>query len=476
VAAPASVSGPLDVRRAGVLLHVTSLPPSASSPAGGDLGPEAYRFVDFLAAAGCTVWQVLPLVPTNESDRSPYNALSAMAGNPELISSELCAERGLNGPEDLDAERLSAFVAWCKENDDWLDPYVEFIALRELLDRTQWPTWEPGLRDRDPDRVAEVLAPYAHRTLQLRFEQWVFAGQWADLRAYAAERGVLFFGDLPIFVSHDSADVWASRELFELDETGRPTTVSGVPPDYFAAEGQRWNNPHYDWKTMAADGFAWWRRRIARQRELFDLVRIDHFRGFEAAWHVPDEAPTAKDGRWVKGPGGDLLEALIETAGAGTLVAEDLGVITAEVDALRLEFGLPGMKVLQFAFDGEADNPYLPARHGEQSVVYTGTHDNDTTVGWWAEADVETRARVQAMVEQDEPMPWALIRLALSSTARLAVLPAQDLLELDSGSRMNTPGTDEGNWAWQARPSAFDERVAARMRDLVTASDRLPMQ
>jgi 4-alpha-glucanotransferase len=459
--------GPLGVRRAGVLLHITSLPGS------GDLGPEAYRFVDFLAAAGCTVWQVLPLVPTHEEDRSPYNALSAMAGNPELISAELRAEHGLTGPEALSGEQLASFVAWCEANGAWLDPYVEFMTLRDLLDHAPWPTWEPGLRDRDPERVAEVLAPLAREMLALRFEQWVFASQWAALRAYAAERGVLFFGDLPIFVSHDSADVWSSRDLFELDDEGEPITVTGCPPDYFAAEGQRWNNPHYDWTAMAADGFAWWRARIARQRELFDLVRIDHFRGFEAAWHVPVEAPTAKDGRWVKAPGHEVLAALVDAAGPGTLVAEDLGVITPEVDQLRSEFGLPGMKVLQFAFNGDAANPYLPERHGEQSVVYTGTHDNDTTVGWWAQADAATRERVRSRLPvPDEAMPWGLIRLALSSTARLAVVPAQDLLGLDSRSRMNTPGTDEGNWGWQA-PGGFDAALAARVRTLATEYHRL---
>ncbi|MEO7350658.1 MAG: 4-alpha-glucanotransferase [Marmoricola sp.] len=469
--------GPLGVRRAGVLLHITSLPGTGSST--GGLGPEAYRFVDFLAAAGCTVWQVLPLVPTHEEDRSPYNALSAMAGNPELISRDPVGPdlsgdaQGPVGPEALTGAQLATFVSWCEANGSWLDPYVEFMTLRDLLDRAPWPTWEPGLRDRDPERVSEVLAPLARQMLALRFEQWVFATQWAGLRAYAAQRGVLFFGDLPIFVSHDSADVWASRELFELDGEGQPITVTGCPPDYFAADGQRWNNPHYDWAAMAADGFAWWRARIKRQRDLFDLVRIDHFRGFEAAWHVPVEAPTAKEGRWVEGPGREVLAALVDAAGPGTLVAEDLGVITPEVDALRRVFGLPGMKVLQFAFNGDADNPYLPERHGEQSVVYTGTHDNDTTVGWWAEVDEATRERVRARLPvAAEPMPWALIRLAMSSTARLAVVPAQDLLGLDSRSRMNTPGTDEGNWGWQAQ-GGFDRALAERVRTLAAEHARL---
>ena len=465
--------GPLDARRAGVLLHVTSLP----GPDGraGDLGSEAYRFVDFLADAGCTVWQVLPLVPTHvtESERSPYNGISAMAGNPDLISRERQAEQGLDAHGALGQEQERAFRAWCDQHAGWLDPYVEFVALRELLAHAPWTTWEPGLRDRDPRRVFEVLAPHADRLVELRFEQWVFATQWAELREYAAERGVLLFGDLPIFVSHDSADVWGSRELFRLDEQGQPVTVTGCPPDYFAVDGQRWNNPHYDWEVMAADGFAWWRARIARQRELFDLVRIDHFRGFEAAWHVPVEAETAREGRWVKGPGHEVLAALVEAAGPGTLVAEDLGVITPEVEALRDDFGLPGMKILQFAFDGNPENPYLPERHGERSVVYTGTHDNDTTVGWWSSLEEETRAQVRERLPvPDEEMPWALVRLALSSTARLAVVPAQDLLALGSECRMNTPGTASGNWSWQAPAGVFDDRLAARLHELVAAAGR----
>lgn len=479
---PAVPSGPLATRRAGVLLHVTSLPGPGRSlderedraGGSGDLGDEAHRFVDFLADAGCSVWQVLPLVPTHEEDGSPYNARSTMAGSPELISRERQVEQGLTGPDSLNNQQRVAFESWCEERREWLDPYVEFAALRELLDGAPWPTWEPGLRDREARRVAEVLAPARGRVEALRFEQWVFAVQWDALRAYAASKGVLLFGDLPIFVSLDSADVWASRELFELDDTGRPITVTGCLPDYFAKDGQRWNNPHYDWDAMAADGFAWWRRRIARQRELFDLVRIDHFRGFEAAWHVPVDAPTARDGQWVPGPGAAVLSALVETAGPGTLVAEDLGVISPEVEDLRVRFGLPGMKILQFAFDGSPDNPYLPGRHGEQSVVYTGTHDNDTTLGWWRECDKKTRDLVCSyLIDPDEPMPWALVRLALDSTARLAVVPAQDLLGLGSESRMNVPGTDEGNWAWQAAAGSFDSDLAHRVRALVADADRL---
>jgi len=475
----AEPTGAIDVRRAGVLLHVTSLPPTGSGEpgprdaSGGDLGDAAYRFVDFLVDAGCTVWQVLPLVPTHDDDGSPYNALSSMAGNPDLISPAHRTADGLDDVTALDPAQRAAFAAWCEEQADWLEPYVEFVALREVHGGTPWSTWPPGLRDREPTAVAQALAGCADRVRELRFEQWVFARQWSALHAYAASKGVLVFGDLPIFVSLDSADVWASRDLFELDAEGRPTAVTGCPPDYFAADGQRWNNPHYDWQAMAADGFGWWRRRIARQRELFDLVRIDHFRGFEAAWHVPADAPTARDGRWVRGPGADILSVLVEEAGPGRLVAEDLGVITPEVVALRDQFGLPGMKILQFAFDGSADNPYLPAHHGERSVVYTGTHDNDTTLGWWEELDEHTRDVVRSfLLDRDEPMPWALVRLALASTARLAVVPAQDLLALGSDSRMNTPGTEAGNWTWQSAAGAFDADLAARLRAAVVASDR----
>ncbi len=464
---------PLDVRRAGVLLHVTSLP--GEGPGAGTLGDEAHRFVDFLADAGCTVWQVLPLVPTHPEEGSPYDAPSAMAGNPALISREHQVAQGLASPATLDAEQQAAFGAWCAAQAHWLQPYVEFTALSALHDQTPWATWPPALRDRDDVAVTDALADHADQVEMLRFEQWVFALQWAGLREHAASRGVLLFGDLPIFVSLDSADVWASPGLFQLDQDRQPVTVSGCPPDYFAADGQRWDNPHYDWEVMARDGFDWWRRRIARQRELFDLVRIDHFRGLEAAWHVPADADTARDGTWVPGPGAEILSVLVDQAGPGTLVAEDLGLITPEVEELRARFDLPGMKVLQFAFDGDADNVYLPRHHGERNVVYTGTHDNDTTLGWWTEVDEEVRDQVRScLADPDEPMPWAMIRLALASTARLAVVPAQDLLGLGAEGRMNTPGTGgQGNWSWQAPPGAFDADLAARLRTLVVAEDRL---
>lgn len=460
-AAPA----PLDVRRAGVLLHLTSLP-------GGDLGDDAHAFVDFLADAGCTVWQVLPLVPVHEDERSPYNALSAMALDPGLVDAGRRRAHGQERLADLDPGQRAQHDAWCARQAHWLEPYAEFTVLREQRPGTTWLDWEAGLRDRDPAAVARALEGAEERLAEVRLEQWVLDEQWRALTTYAASRGVLLFGDLPIFVAPDSADVWADRDAFRLDAEGRPTTVTGVPPDYFAADGQRWNNPHYDWDAMAADGYAWWRGRIARQRELFDLVRIDHFRGFEAAWHVPVEAPTARDGHWEPGPGRAVLDALVQTAGTGTLVAEDLGVITAEVDALRLRAGLPGMKVLQFAFDGDPRNTHLPESHGVESVVYTGTHDNDTTLGWWEAADDDTRRRVRERAGEG-PMPWALVELALASTARLCVVPAQDLLALGSRARMNTPGLRDGNWGWRAPAGAFDADLAARLRDAVARAERL---
>ena len=486
-------AGALDVRRAGVLLHVTSLP---SRYGAGDLGPEAYSFVDFLDEAGCTVWQTLPLVPTHAGDGSPYNAVSAMAGNPELVSLDRLAEDGLLDDADLVAVRAgelaradarvlaatrflergpdAAYDDW-RGAHDWLEDYVRFVALRESLDLAPWPEWEPGLRDREPEALASALRPLADRLDVLRAEQWFFASQWASLREHAHERGVLLFGDVPIFVSLDSADVWSARSLFDLDEQGQPVTVTGVPPDYFSAEGQRWNNPHYDWEAMAEDGYAWWRRRVAGQRELFDLVRIDHFRGFEASWHVPADAPTAVTGEWVKSPGEEVLAALVETSGEGTLIAEDLGTITPEVDALRQRFGLPGMKVLQFAFDGDEENIYLPEHHDVLNVVYTGTHDNDTTLGWWEAAEPAVRSNARAwLLDPTEAMPWALVRLAMASTARLAIVPAQDLLGLGSESRMNVPGSAEGNWSWQADAGVFDAALAGRVRALVEEHDRLP--
>ncbi len=484
-------------RRVGVLLHPTSLP----SPFGsGDLGHAAYRFVEFLAGAGCTVWQVLPLGPTHD-DLSPYDSTSVHAGNPRLISLDWLHDRGFLDDGELDAVRTGgqgrqwaldaaaprfaaacardtalavAFGAWCEAN-PWLEDYALFTAIRDARGALPWFRWEPALRARKPAALARAAAALAPRIAALRFEQYAFAQQWSALRHYAAGHGVRLFGDMPIFVAHDSADVWSARELFLLDAEGQPITVAGVPPDYFSADGQRWGNPHYAWDVMARDGFAWWRRRIAAQRERFDLVRIDHFRGFEACWHIPREAASAVHGHWEPAPGEALLAALVEESGAGTLVAENLGIITSAVEHLRKRFGLPGMLILQFAFDGDARNTYLPHNHRPLNVVYTGTHDNDTSLGWFESLDEATRARLMEYLGAPaEPMPWPLVRAALASVARLAVVPLQDLLGLGSEHRMNLPGVAQGNWGWQFRAEQLTPALAGRLRALAELYGRLP--
>lgn len=457
-------------RRAGILLHPTSLPGSAGN---GDLGPDAYRFVDFIAGCGVGLWQTLPLGPTHE-DQSPYQCLSVHAGSTRLISLQGLVDAGwlddanIDPQQDIDGQRkarlvaayngflsnagdderaaLSAFTA---QHSYWLDDFALYQALRADFSNRAWYDWPPELRNHEAQALAEAQVRLAGALQQVQFEQFLFFRQWLALRHYANERGVLLFGDIPIFVAYDSADVWANRDLFALDEQGRLRVVAGVPPDYFSATGQRWGNPHYDWQVMAADGYRWWLDRIRSQLELFDLMRIDHFRGFEAYWEIDAAADTAVDGRWVAGPGAAFFEALKQAFGDLPLVAEDLGVITPEVTALRRQFGLPGMKILQFAFDGSADNPYLPHNNEPLSVVYTGTHDNNTTVGWYRELSDQQRAYLHQYFSDQDPMPWPLVRAALASVSDLAIVPMQDLLALDGSQRMNTPGVAGGNWQWR---------------------------
>ena len=486
----------LERRAAGVLLHLTSLPSAYGS---GDMGHDAYRFIEFLAASGAGIWQVLPLGPTHV-DGSPYNATSVHAGNPRLISLDWLADRHLLDASELAqvreracvrqwalglaADRFAAacghdgalrerFAGWC-EAQDWLQDYVLFTAIRESRRSTVWTDWEPGLRERNPDALAAAATTLAERLAALRFEQYVFAEQWRELRGYAARHGIAILGDMPIFVAHDSADVWSARELFRLDANGLPLTVTGVPPDYFSAQGQRWGNPHYAWEAMAADGYGWWRRRMASERRRCDLVRIDHFRGFHACWHIARDAESAAVGHWESTPGEAVLAALLEVSGEGTLVAENLGIITREVEVLRHRFALPGMLVLQFAFDGDGANPYLSHNHETSNVVYTGTHDNDTTLGWFQSLDEDRRARVLEYLGMPcEAMPWPLVRAALASVARLAVMPMQDLLALDSLHRMNRPGTIGDNWSWQCAPGRFTSELAVRLRALFGTYGRL---
>lgn len=466
------MSALLDKRRAGVLLHVTSLP---NKGLGGDLGHEAYNFINFLHNTGITVWQTLPLGMPH-GDGSPYQCLSAHAGNPALISIDLLVESGWLNAEDACTQvhthsacskscLLSkayfgfqshasladhkAFQSFCDDKAGWLDDFALFVALRNLFAHQSWNQWPEGLRQRQAPALNESRHLLKTAIDTIKFEQFVFFKQWNQLKAYAKQHNVLLFGDIPIFVAYDSADVWANRQVFKLNQAGEMDVVAGVPPDYFSEFGQRWGNPHYDWEYLQQTGFRWWLDRMESQYELFDILRIDHFRGFEAAWEIPGAEPTAINGSWVKAPGAALLEAIEKELPFLSLVAEDLGIITDEVEALRDQFNLPGMRILQFAFDGNSGNPYLPSNYQPNCVVYTGTHDNDTTLGWFSGlADNEKQAIYDFLGWSSLPMPQALIHAALASVANLAIIPMQDILRLGSVDRMNTPGTVEGNWAW----------------------------
>ena len=423
-----------DRRRSGILLHPTSLPR-------GHFG-DARRFIDFLADTGTSVWQMLPLGPTH-ADASPYHCLSVHALNPELLAEPAATISKFTVSEH------HAFEAFCEDEAHWLEDYTLFTALRRHHQNKPWWQWPIELRDRQPAALKTAANMLAAEIQRVRIEQFRLAVLFNELRHYAHSRGVRLFGDLPIFVAHDSADVWAHRSLFKLDESGQPRVVAGVPPDYFSATGQRWGNPHYDWTQLAADGFRWWLDRLATELKRFDLLRIDHFRGFEACWEVPAGEPTAMNGRWVPVPGDELFTAIRARFGQLPLVAEDLGTITPEVTALRQRHGLPGMLVLQFAFEGGPDNPYLPQNHVTDAVVYTGTHDNDTTLSWFEKLDTDAQEHVLTTLDSTEPMPRALVQVALQSVAQLAIIPLQDVLELGAGHRMNTPGTAAGNWRWR---------------------------
>lgn len=432
----------LPSRRAGLLVHPTSLP-------SGVIDADAYRLIDFLSEAGLRVWQVLPLTVPH-ADGSPYAALSAHAGNPALLPKPL--------PSELATKRLRSFSV----ARPWLDDFALFMAAKYTHGGAPWWAWPQALRDRHPQTLARLRAHPAYRRTQV--EQCVWFETWAGLRRYAAQRGVTLMGDMPIFVSDDSCEVWARRDLFKLDAAGRPQVVTGVPPDYFSKNGQRWGNPHYQWDVMARDGFQFWVDRAHTLLGLVDLVRIDHFRGFAAAYEIPADRDDGMVGRWVAAPGAQLFAQLRAALGDHHFVAEDLGLITDEVLALRDQFGLPGMRVLQFAFDGNPENPHLPHHHVENCIAYTGTHDNDTVLGWWQAITADERLRVDAYLGQPrDPMPWPLMRAALGSPARLAVLTIQDVLELGSSGRMNTPSTRDGNWRWRFKWEQLPTGLAARL-------------
>jgi len=446
-------------RGAGVLLHPTSLPGPGPN---GRLDAAAYRFVDWLAAAGFRVWQMLPIGPLDPY-ASPYQPPSACAGGTHLLDP--------SDPREPQAGEVEAFAA---AEAAWLDDWTLFAALHARFDRP-WPEWPTAERDRDPDALAAARAALADAIDAETRAQWRFARQWAALRSYAAQRGVYLFGDLPIYCALDSADVWAHRDLFAVDDQGRVTAEAGVPPDAFAELGQRWGQPLYDWAAHAAGDWQWWIERVRVQAERFDLLRVDHFRGFAQSWSIPPQAADARAGEWVDGPGRAPFDAIAAALGQLPLIAEDLGTITPDVDALRDELGLPGMRVLQFAFDGGEDNPHRPEHHPERAVAYTGTHDNNTTLGWWQALDPERAQRARAALGvSGETMPWPLMEAAFASPARLVVVPLQDLLGLGGEARMNVPGQQEGNWRWRYAWTDLTGALARACRAALAASQRLP--
>lgn len=503
-------------RSSGVLLHPTSLP----GPHGvGDIGPEAYRFVDFLRSAGQKLWQVLPLNPTGYGD-SPFQCLSAIAGNPLLISLDRLADQGLLNRSALASvpafpvetadygavtkfkmpllQKVAAnffasasaadrrgFEEFSRVHKSWLDDFALFMAVKEAQGQVSWTRWPLDIAARQADAMGRESDRLAASISAQKFFQYEFFQQWQALRAYGRERDIRIVGDVPIYVAHDSADVWSNRQFFLLDERGSPLKIAGVPPDYFSATGQCWGNPIYNWPLLKQNRFQWWVQRLRSALRLYDFVRIDHFRGFEAYWEVPAHTTTAFNGRWVKGPGGELFSELRRELGDLPIIAENLGVITPEVEALRHEFALPGMAILQFAFGNDPQAPtFKPHNYVRDLVAYTGTHDNDTVVGWWnssggadstrtPEDVVKEHAYARAYLGfKDDPVHWVMIRSIMSSVANTAIVPMQDILGLGSEARMNLPGMASGYWKWRMRPGAASQEIAARLKDLATLYDR----
>ena len=495
-------------RSSGVLFHISSLPSYGGI---GDLGPAAHEFVEFLAAAKQHVWQVLPLCPTGYGN-SPYAGSSAFAGNPYLISLEYLADWGWIGGEriaglagrggnvvfeEIEEKKLPLlyeaagnfldrgpheeslagqwrrFEDFCTREANWLTDYALYAELRRRFKTGAWATWPEEIRRREPKALAKVAAESGRMLAQEQVLQFAFATQWANLRAAAAQHGIRILGDVAIFVSMDSADVWAHPEIFELNEELKPIHISGVPPDYFSPTGQRWGNPLYRWDVLKERGFDWWVDRIRRSRDLYDIIRLDHFRGFEAYWSIPADEVTAINGEWVKAPGLQLFRTLETVLGLLPLVAEDLGLITPEVDALRIALAMPGMRVLQFGFSDKGAHMHLPHQFVPGMVAYTGTHDNDTTPGWWRVTGKVEHAAVEALVGPVEDRPtWPLIRAAAASVAEVAIYPVQDLLELGSEARMNTPAVPHGNWSWRVPEGSWTKELAARLAKIVDVTDR----
>jgi 4-alpha-glucanotransferase len=492
-------------RCSGILLHPTSLPGRYGI---GDLGPNAYRWVDTLAAMKQSVWQILPLTPTGIGG-SPYQSFSAFAGNPYLISPELLEKEGLLPPgfgheqhygDGVEFERVELFKkAMLREakarfasmasqelkdayehfrfkESAWLKDYAEFMAIRDALGGRGLVDWPKELLHRKEPGLSATIRSVSKEVELHTFGQFLFEHQWNALKEYANGKGIRILGDAPIFVSGDSSDVWAQPELFLLDSERRPLAVAGVPPDYFAEDGQHWGNPLYDWKAMKATGYAWWVARLKRQLKQVDEIRLDHFRGFAAAWHIPAKDKTAKNGKWVDGPRADLFETLKRELGGLPIVAEDLGVITPDVDALRTQFGLPGMKVIQFMLGGP-ENPYWPHNYEANSVAYTGTHDNDTSLGWFHSLNDRDKKTLMDYTGHwfHEPH-WECIRLAWASVANVAITPLQDLLGLGSEARMNKPGIAAGNWGWRFKPEQFPHGLIERIGEWTERYRRAPVK
>ena len=505
-------------RACGILLHPTSLP----GPYGvGDMGHEAYRFVDFLAAAGQSLWQVLPLGPTGYGN-SPYQCFSAFAGNTLLVSPALLVEHGLLAPSDLNdlprledarvdygaafelKERLldrafenyktarpaavrDNFEEFKERSASWLDDYALYRSLKSERGEAAWTSWEPELVRRDESALADARVRLVGETEAVKFKQFLFFDQWTRLRQYCHDKGARIIGDIPIFVAHDSADVWANPKQFLLNEDGRPKVVAGVPPDYFSKTGQLWGNPLYDWGRMKRDGFKWWIDRVRATLSLVDIIRIDHFRGFAAYWEIPGGDETAERGRWVFAPGRELFAAIKSELGVLPIIAEDLGFITPDVIELRDEFDFPGMRILQFAFSSDTTNKDLPHNYVRNTVIYTGTHDNDTAVGWFrSEPTGGSSVRSAEQVERERgfcldyldtngaEINWDFIRALYASAGDTALVPLQDVLGLGSGARMNTPATMSGNWSWRFREGDLDENLSARLRRLAETYGRYP--
>ncbi|HLO85727.1 MAG TPA: 4-alpha-glucanotransferase [Nostocaceae cyanobacterium] len=497
-------------RSSGILLHPSSFPSRFGI---GDLGSQAYQFIDFLQASYQQYWQVLPLGPTGYGN-SPYMSYSAMAGNHLLISPDQLVKEGLLTEEDFanlpvfptdqvdfeqviplkvhllkkacenfktqaTANQKKAFHHFCNTRGYWLDNYALFMALKDAHNGDSWYAWEPELAKREPAALRLAEEKLTAEIFYYKFIEYEFFRQWSELKQYANDKGVEIIGDIPIYVAHDSADVWANPEVFALDEeTGEAALMAGVPPDYFSATGQLWGNPVYNWEVLEKQEFQWWIQRFAAMLDYLDIIRIDHFRGFEAYWAIPKGETTAINGKWIKAPGEALFETMKRKLGKLPVLAEDLGVITPEVEQLRDQFEFPGMKVLQFAFGSDPGNPFLPFNHSRNAVVYTGTHDNNTTVGWYSTANDWEKRNLSLYLGgiSADGVHWDFIRLALSSIANQAIIPLQDVLGLGSEARMNFPSTSEGNWGWRYQPGVLTGELSDRLKNLTQLFGRAPQR